>query len=239
MIPASSLERVAEPLARADELARSRRQAEAGPPPRSPYSAAAFSIALSREVGARGTSVARAVGARLGWKVYDHELLERIAQDMKARVELLEGMDERQGSWLRECLEALSSSPTVSEAGYVRHLVETVLSLGAHGRCIIVGRGAAHILPTETTLRVRLVASWEDRLAVLGQERGLPRPEAAAYLRRTEQERAGFVREHFHKDPADPLHYDLVLNTSRFPVPESAELIQQALRRLEARGTGR
>ncbi len=34
-------------------------------------------IAVSRQVGARGATVARAVGARLGWPVYDHELLDR------------------------------------------------------------------------------------------------------------------------------------------------------------------
>ena len=44
-----------------------------------------FTVAVSRESGARGTSTAREVGARLGWTVYDHELLERIAQEMKLR----------------------------------------------------------------------------------------------------------------------------------------------------------
>src|SRR5262245_20933833 len=149
MMSLGSLERVAEPLLRADELTHGRRPAVTVPLRQSFSVPAAFTVALSREVGARGTTVARAVGTRHGWKVYDHELLERIARDMKARVELLEGVDERRVSWLRESLEALSTSPTVSEAGYVRHLVETVLSLGAQGRGVIVGRAAAHILPAE------------------------------------------------------------------------------------------
>ena len=40
--------------------------------------ALAFTIAVSRQVGARGSSVAREIGARLGWPVYDRELLEQI-----------------------------------------------------------------------------------------------------------------------------------------------------------------
>jgi hypothetical protein len=36
-----------------------------------------FSIALSREYGTPGTSIAREVGTMLKWPVYDHELLQR------------------------------------------------------------------------------------------------------------------------------------------------------------------
>ncbi|MGZ3333747.1 MAG: cytidylate kinase family protein, partial [Isosphaeraceae bacterium] len=36
-------------------------------------------ICISRETGAGGGTIARLVGQRLGWKVYDRELLEAIA----------------------------------------------------------------------------------------------------------------------------------------------------------------
>src|SRR5262249_35244300 len=44
-------------------------------------SARPFSIAMSREAGTRGPAVARAVADKLGWKVYDNELLELVARD--------------------------------------------------------------------------------------------------------------------------------------------------------------
>jgi cytidylate kinase len=194
-----------------------------------------FTIALSREVGARGTSVARAVGERLGWPVYDHELLERIAREMGLRTSLLESIDERHVGWLQECFEMLAAVPAVNESAYVRHLAETILSLGAKGRCIIVGRGAAQLLPPERTLRVRLLAAREDRIAVMSRERGISRQEAARHVEATDHQRARFIRDHFGKDPADPQHYDLVLNTSRFAVAECAELITEALHELQAR----
>ena len=46
-----------------------------------------FTIALSRESGTQGTTVAQELGSRLGWPTYDHELLERIAQDMNLRTQ--------------------------------------------------------------------------------------------------------------------------------------------------------
>jgi hypothetical protein len=48
-------------------------------------------------------------------------------------------------------------------AAYVHHLSQAILSLGAHGRCVIIGRGAAQILPAQTTLRVRLIGPRERR----------------------------------------------------------------------------
>jgi cytidylate kinase len=194
-----------------------------------------FTIALSRQVGARGTTVASAIGERLNWPVYDQELLVRIAQEMKLRVDLLKSVDERNNSWLLECVQAFATVPQVSASAFVLRLIETVLSLGAHGECVIVGRGATHILPAATTLRVRLVAALKDRIEFMRQERGLSLEEAKRYVDRVEQERVAFIKDHFQHDPTDPLHYDLVLNSSRLSVDECADLVVRAVQRLQAR----
>ena len=193
-----------------------------------------FTVAVSRETGSGATAVASEVGGRLNWPVYDQELLRRIAQEMHLREYLLASVDERRRHWLQECIAAFPQAASVSEAGYVRHLVETVTSLGSHGACIIVGRGAAHILPPAHTLRVRLVAALEDRVTYLSRALNRPREETARHIETTDRDRALFVREHFQKDVADPRNYDLVLNTSRFTVAECADLIIESLRCLES-----
>jgi cytidylate kinase len=195
----------------------------------------AWTIAMDRETGAGGTSVARAVAARLGWPVYDHELLERIAQEKGLRVRLLESIDERRQSWLVESMEGFSEMPSVSENAYVRHLVETVLSLGMHGHCIIVGRGSAQVLPPATTLRVRLVALRRDRIARTAQRLSLSEHAATRQVDEEDRERIRFLKEHFRSDPTDPGRYDVVLNTSTWSYEECADLIVQALHRLEKR----
>jgi cytidylate kinase len=174
------------------------------------------------------------VGVRLGWTVYDHELLQRIAQEMKLRVSLLESVDEKRVSWLRECVEAFASVPSVSGSAYVRHLTETLLSLATHGECVIVGRGAVQILPVETTLRVRLVAPVEWRVLATSKKLAVSRDEAARQVEKTDRERIRFVKDHFHKEATDPRQYDLVLNSSRYSVGECADLIVEGLRRLQA-----
>jgi cytidylate kinase len=197
--------------------------------------ATAITIALTREAGAPGTSVARALGERLGWQVYDQELLELIAREMGLRVNLLETVDERRRNWLEETVERLAAVPTVSQNAYVRQLIETILSLGAHGECIIVGRGAAAILPLSTTLRVRLVGPVEERIAALGQRLGLSRAEAARHVEQADRNRVSFVLDHFRQDPRDLSGYDLILNFARWSVPECAEVIIGALGTMQRR----
>jgi cytidylate kinase len=226
-------ERQTEALERAERHWHSRHQAAAGGP-----TATGITIALTREAGGLGTSVAHEVGARLGWPVYDNELLQAIAREMGLRVDLLESVDERRQSWILECLEAFSDTPFVSENSFVRHVIQTVLSLGAHGQCVIVGRGAAFILPAETTLRVRLVGNLKDRVAVLSRQLGVSEAEAARKAEAIDRERTRFVKDHFQKDPADPLLYDLILNTSRWSAAQCAEFIVQAARQMDRGGAG-
>jgi cytidylate kinase len=230
-------ERMADAMAKARQHWQQQRAGEglAAVPPAPPTPR--FTIAISREAGANGPAIARAAGAQLGWPVYDQELLRTIAEDMGVRERLLESVDEKRGNWLRECLQAFSSVPAVSESAYVRHLIETLLSLAAHGNCLVVGRGAAVVLPAETTLRVRLVGPPEQRVRAICDRFGITEEEAARWVEKTDRERAAFVKDHFQKDAADARNYDLVLNSMRFSVEQCADFIVEALRRLQARVT--
>jgi cytidylate kinase len=190
----------------------------------------ALTVALTREAGCPGTSISREIGAQLGWPVYDHELLERIAEEMGYRVELLESLDERRQSWILECLQGLSSAASPTEGKYVRHLSETLLSLGALGECVIVGRGAAQLLPPATTLRVRLVGELADRIASASERLGISRAEAEKWVSKKDRERTDFIKAHFQKDPTDLRQYDLILSTTRWSVAACADLIVRAVR---------
>lgn len=194
-----------------------------------------LTIAISRQTGTAGAEIAALVGQQMDWPVFDHDLLQRMADEMHVRVDLLESIDERHQSWLLESIEALAPRATVSENLYLRHLVETVCSLAAHGNCIIVGRGAAQFLPAGSTLRVRIVAPPAERIARIQKQEHMTRREAERHMTTHERQRTTFVKEHFHKDPTQPWHYDLLLNTQHLPESDCAELIVAAAKLREVR----
>ena len=197
----------------------------------------AFAIASSREAGSGGVTVAREVGRRLSWPVYDQELLESLAKELNVDSSFLEDYDERRGSFLVDTIKAFSAAAGVSEVTYFRRLVRLLQVLGARGECLIVGRGSTFVLPPETTLRVRIVASRDDRIAFIARERKLSPVEAAHFVDTRDRVRQEFIKDYFHKDRADPQNYDLILNRSRFSVDETADLVIDALQRMQARKT--
>jgi cytidylate kinase len=191
-------------------------------------------IAISRTSGVDAGAVAHEIGNRLQWAVYDRELLKRIAQDAGLRESLLESVDEKKVSWLEETFETVIGVPYVSEAAYVHQVIRTVLALAAGGECVIVGRGAAAMLPPRTTLRVRITAPLANRIEFLRHKHTITSKDAARLLMKKDREHRAFIQAHFHKDPRDPDLYDVILNFARLGVSGCADVAARALASLQS-----
>ena len=59
-------------------------------------------ICISREAGAGASALARMVGERLGWKVYDEELIEAIAHRMEVPIDDVRALDEQLPSMVQD-----------------------------------------------------------------------------------------------------------------------------------------
>jgi cytidylate kinase len=186
-------------------------------------------LTISREVGSGGAEVARLVGLRLGWAVFDKELVDDLARQLELSPEMVELLDETRSDWFHETMLSLMNSRIVLPNSYLS-MLGRVLHLAAYeGKVIFVGRGGHLLLPRETGLRVRVIAPREVRLATFQEREQLRADEAARELDRLEAGRADFVRRHFHHEPDDPYQYDLVLDSSVFGMDGCAELVCRAL----------
>src|SRR6476646_4146774 len=101
------------------------RGAQAGPPARP----VPLSVALSREAGARGGSIGRRVARKLGWQVYDQELLEYVSQEGPLHQELLEGLPPAAAAWSEQRLELLLRQQSVSQHPSIVRLARAILAL--------------------------------------------------------------------------------------------------------------
>jgi cytidylate kinase len=189
-----------------------------------------LTIALSREAGSRGASIARRAGAKLGWQVYSQDLLEYLAQEGSFRQDVLDNLSPAASAWLEAQLDRLLREENLSRHPSLLDMARTVLALGAGGEVILVGRGAGCLLPRAATLHVRVVAPLADRVAYMSQWLRLTVEEAAEQVRERDRRRAEFIAAHFHRQPADVYQYDLLLNSSLLGEELSAELIAQAAR---------
>ncbi len=212
-------------------------------PPRVPASP---TLALSRESGSRGGTIGRRVAARLGWAVYDQELLEYMAQDGVVRQGVLDNLSAESAAWIEARLQQLLRqeqfrsgervpsekmrgvvSPPVPSPTFL-NLARLVLALGTQGEVVLIGRGSGYILPSDSTLHARIVAPLPERIAYMSNWLRLSREEAEERVRQRDQRRTEFIQTHFQIQPDDVHLYDLVLNSSLLGEALCVELLVQA-----------
>jgi cytidylate kinase len=187
-----------------------------------------LTIAISREAGARGATIARRAGEKLGWEVYSQDMLEYGAQTASLRSDVLDNLGPEAAAWVEAQLQRLLEQPNLSHNPNILELARLVLALGAQGNVILLGRGAGFLLPSASTLHVRLVAPLADRIAYMSQWLRLTEEEAAEQVRKRDHRRTDFLTTHFHRKPNDVHVYDMILNTSMFGEDRSAELVAAA-----------
>lgn len=205
-------------------------------------------VTISREFGAGGSELATELGARLGWPVLDHALVERVASRLKLDPRTVEVMDEHAPTLFSRVASALLIAPVESPMLLDTSQVLSPDAVADASRAaileaiqspplIIVGHGAQLLLRDRPgTLHLRLVAPVESRVKRICARGGCDQRTAVADLQRIDDARTGYVRRYFHHDRRDPLLYDLVINTGRTTIAEAADLVVERIRATSNQG---
>jgi cytidylate kinase len=186
-------------------------------------------ITISREAGAGASSIGRMVGERLGWKVYDHELLEAIAHRMELPVDDVKCFDELAPSAVQDWLLPLREEYYAPQEAYLDHLAKLIEAIARAGESVLVGRGAGFMLPRETTLSVRIIAPLRVRALRLAERMGVSVRTARRAARDLDRRRSQFDRTMHRMVAADPHNYDLVLDSHSLGLDIAAEVIVRAV----------
>ena len=213
-------------------------------------------ITISRQFGAAGVPVGRALADRFKAEFLDRAIVAQVALRAGIPEQELESYDERLPSLWQRVASALATSspePAAPAAPYPDHLApmsvherlveitRTVIEEAAErGNAVILGRGAAFILGERPdTLHVQLHASLDARVRyLLSRVEQIPveaRPEEKslrALCRSIDAERAAYVRRLFNADWLDATWYDLAVDTGRLGVAGSVDLIESVCRSL-------
>jgi len=197
-----------------------------------------LSIAISRETGAGGRTIAELLCQKLAasektpganpWAVFDSGLAKQVLEDHKLPPNLERFMTEDARLLPVEAIveEVLGLHP--SGWTLAQHTTKTILRLAGLGHAILVGRGANVItarLPN--VFHVRLVAPLAARIHHAAGYYHLNEAEAAKLVREHDQARRRYVRRYFNSEIDDPSLYHVTLNTSRFGFDRTAEVIAQ------------
>lgn len=175
-------------------------------------------ITISRQMGTGGIPIAQKTAEKLGYTLVDGDAIMAVADQYGLTRESLELADEK--------------PPHFSEKLDIKHeislkLIELiVLEFALKGNVVIYGRGGQDLLQgIYSVLRVRIIAPFEDRVERWAEREWLDPDRARLLVRKSDQQRAGFIKYYFDRDWDDPLGYDLIINTQRLSEETAVRLI--------------
>ncbi len=196
-------------------------------------------ITITRQYASGGSDVARLVAAQLEWDVIDNEFVDQVARraglpadEVAQREERAPGLLERLARTLSaaspELFIASASAPRVAqdEAALVQLTERVIAEAAAHGRIVLVGRGAQAVLAQRPdALHVYVVAPkpWRRQLAV--ERLGVDPAEVDKVIDETDRRRDQYVKTYYRRHRQDVANYDLVVNTEKLGIDGAARLI--------------
>ena len=185
-----------------------------------------FVIAINRECGTGGATIARKLGELLGVKVYDRRLLDTLTSRFNLTKEEIEQVKARKKPWwtdfchfysqfgdkgirqLEPNNKITSMKVYQAEAQILRELVEKE-------SCVIVGRSAFHIFRDYPRVaKIFLIANEKDRIRHICQKYNVDETEAHRIVNEVDEARETFTKTFAGTSRYDARNYDLVINVS-------------------------
>jgi hypothetical protein len=176
-------------------------------------------ITIARDKGSLGDEVAQELSRRLGWHVFDKEIVTYIAKDNRVRENLVRQLEENSENIVQDTISRFLGKP---EDGYIANweyhesLLKTLAYIAKKGQAIILGRGANFVLREDKEgMNVLITASPEIRVRRISESLHMTPEAARHHMTDDDEERRRFMRQYYRQDFENMDSYDVVFNTDR------------------------
>lgn len=179
-------------------------------------------ITFSREMGSGGIPIVQQIAEELGYALVDGDAIKEVASDYDLTDEAFHQIDEKPPAFVENLDRQIELN--------MNRIQLIVLERALEGNVIVYGRGGQDLLPGITSvLRVRVIAPFEERVERWAEREWIDPDLARSLVRKSDQQRAGFIKYYFDRDWDNPLEYDLVINTTRISNETAVKMIKEAV----------
>ncbi|MGO9019401.1 MAG: AAA family ATPase [Syntrophobacteraceae bacterium] len=194
-------------------------------------------ITVARELGSGGSYIGQQVARRLGYAYIDREILQQAARELGLEETELEGRDERmQSFWERlisvfamGSVDSIYTPPPrwVSDEQVAETERRLICELAVKGPCVVLGRGAFHLLRGRAKLlNVFVHAPVSFRIQrVMSIYGARSKRDAADMIDRSDQERTRALEFFTGLDRFDARNYHISIDTGLIDFTTAEEMI--------------
>jgi len=195
-------------------------------------------IVIGRQFGSGGHEIGRLLAEKLGYPLYDKEILAQAAKSSGLAEELLKEIDEKPN---KSFLYSLSVGLGVPASYHLYGSDDTSIATGdkvftwqskairelaEKGPGIFVGRCADYILKDHPDLiSVFIYAPTEARVKRIREVRVLVEQPAREMIAKTDKSRANYYNYYTDRAWGEPENYDLCIDSSKLGLEGTAELL--------------
>ena len=191
-------------------------------------------ITISREFGSGGHSIGEAVARKLGYRFFDRELVNQVAERSGFSPEFIEESGEY-ASAKNSLLFAIATANQYTMNGismldklYIEQ-TKIIEEIAQEGSCVIVGRCADYILREyEDCLHVFIHADMKSRAKRIVDRFGEQERSAEKRLNEKDQRRKVYYKNYTGRSWGQAQNYDLCLNSGVLGSERCVELIAAA-----------
>ena len=189
-------------------------------------------VTIGRQFGSGGHEIARRLSKKLGYTLYDKELLKLQAEHSGIAQKVLESYDERPTSSLLYSI-VMDVYPSMNYVGsslnqqIYQAQYDTIRNLEDKEDCVIVGRGADYILRDyDKLVTVFIHADLEKRAERVAEYEKISTDKARDMIMKADKKRASYYNFQTEKKWGDVDSYQLSVDSGSVGYDGAVELIE-------------
>jgi cytidylate kinase len=204
-------------------------------------------ITIRGQYGSWTAEIGELIARKLNIDYVDREIIAGLAERLRRPSAIVADKEMPPSTLLGRIAEAMSQTACLgdgnnaglylplyemplNDTNYLSGLEHVIKELAASQSIVIRGRGSQFILKDfPGAFHVLIVAPIEMRVKRVMERLKLNEEDARKEIARIDDGNREFVKRYFQADIADPINYDIVINTNRLSIEGTASIIVDAV----------
>lgn len=182
-------------------------------------------ISIGREYGSGGHEIGRHLAEKFGLPMYDHNLLDEIAENMRVDKEKLAKYDELPKKFfMARSVRGYSNSPEEAIAQMQFNFLRDKAAAGES--FVVIGRCSETVLKEfEGLIPIFVMGDWDAKVKRVMDHRNFTEKQAVEAINRHDKKRKAYHNRHCDAKWGDSRNYDICINSSRLGIDGTMEYL--------------